>query len=298
MSKRSSWRPPEISSTLILSGDLATTGLPGDLETAFRYVDAPPAFQHFRAPAPGERRGTQHLATIAELAQNCILVPGNHDRFKNNNCEAGGRLFDSIFGKYWAGNTDGVVGKIISKPASKSGPAPADGLERLAIIGADGCLRKTAHASFKWMQKSQGYLYDDTEKALRDKTDEARRQFPDIAVIWVIHFPPHPTLPLYEVLRNYHLIEQASQQIGVAVVLSGHTHHNQVYPAGSGSAIWNGGSATQHAESRGNWIQSLKIEVANNQFVRASRQSYRWEIRGFAHDFFSVSVPDIRACTK
>jgi hypothetical protein len=77
----------------------------------------------------------------------------------------------------------GVVGKIISKPA---GPAPADGLEQLAIIGADGCLRATADASSKWVQKSQGYLYRDTEQALKEKTGEARQQFPEIAVIWVI----------------------------------------------------------------------------------------------------------------
>jgi predicted phosphodiesterase len=271
---------------LVLSGDLATTGLQEDLEAAFRYVDVPPASTYFRAPALGERRDSPHLATIAELAEKCILVPGNHDRFQNDKCEAGGKLFDTIFKKYWASNTDGVVATIIPKPFSGPGPPPADGLERLAIIGADGCLRDVADASFKWMQMSQGYVYDDTEKALIAKTEEARRKFPDIVVIWVIHFPPHVTVPLYEVLRNYHLIERASRRLGVAVILSGHTHDNRVYDAGSGSAIWNGGSATQYAEGKGNWIQILQIEVTNNRFVRASRQNYKWKIEHSVLDFF------------
>ena len=114
------------------------------LDAALRYVDAPPTFYYFRAPAPGERHDSQHLATVASLAKSCILIPGNHDRFRSNKCQAGGKLFDTVFSKYWAGNKDGVVGKIISKPASA---ALADSLERLAIIGADGCLRDANDAS-------------------------------------------------------------------------------------------------------------------------------------------------------
>ena len=203
---------------LVLSGDLATTGLQEDLDAAFRYVDAPPASTYYQTPAAGERRAGPHLATIAGLAQKCVLVPGNHDRFQNNKCEVGGELFDTVFKKYWAGNKAGVLDTIISKPFSGSGPAPSDGLEQLAIIGADGCLRDAEQASSGWMQMGQGYVYPDTEDELIAKTEDARRQFPDITVIWVIHFPPHVSVPLWEVLRNYHLIERASQQLGVAVI--------------------------------------------------------------------------------
>ena len=95
---------------------------------------------------------------------------------------------------------------------------------------------------------------------------------------------------MHEALRHYQLIEQASRQLGVAVILSGHTHYNRAYPAGRGSAIWNGGSATQYAESKGNWVQLLKIEVANNRLVQASRQNYNWKIQNSMHDFFPNSV--------
>jgi 3',5'-cyclic AMP phosphodiesterase CpdA len=278
---------------LILSGDLATTGIQDDLEAAFRYVDTPPALRYFGDALPGIPRDSPHLATIAGLAKHCLLIPGNHDRYMDNGGEAGGKVFNRVFKKYWKGNKDGVIGIIIPKPAAGPAGASADGFERLAIIGGDGCLRDAAHASLPTYQWTQGYLYPDTEEEFKAKTLEARRQFPDIAVIWVIHFPPHPSVPSREAMRRYDLIAQASDQLGVAIILSGHTHLNRAYPPGTASAIWNGGSATQFAEKRGNWVQFIKIEVANNRLVSASRQNFKWEKRNSVYDFFPDSLNTI-----
>jgi hypothetical protein len=95
------------------------------------------------------------------------------------------------------------------------------------------------------------------------QTEAARNAYPDIVVVWFIYFPPNPDIVLHECLLNYDLVEQASKTYGVAVVLSGHTHRNIVYPARNGCEIWNGGSATQFSEPKGNWIQLLKFEVSH-----------------------------------
>ncbi|MHC2585405.1 metallophosphoesterase family protein [Bradyrhizobium diazoefficiens] len=259
---------------IVLSGDLATTGMQTDLEAALRYIDTAPASTYFRSPARGQHAADDDLATIAGLAAHYLVVPGNHDRFENNNCDAGGTHFDSVFAKYWSGSkTRGVTGKIIEKATSQ---AAGSSLERLAIFCVDGCLRDPAHAKPKLAQKSQGAVYRETAIELKTRTEAARQMFPDISVIWVIHFPPHYSIPPREAMRHYFHIEQASRSLNVDVILSGHTHVNFVYPADRASLIWNGGSATQFAEGHGNWIQLLDIDVAKNQIQQASRYNYRY----------------------
>lgn len=259
---------------LVLSGDLATTGQQDDLDAALQYIDAPPAKDFYRAPAPGEEDDSAHLATVAELANLCFLIPGNHDRYKNNSGNAGGTRFDAVFNKYWSNNTHGVIASIIEKPATASS---FDQLERLALVGADGCLRRRADAPMLGaFERSQGFVYPNTLTALKEKTIEARRQFPGITVIWVIHFPPHGNVSWYERMFEYENVEAASKVLNVSVILSGHTHENLVYPVGLGSTIWNGGSATQYAESRGNWIQYLEIEIVKSRLIRAERVNYQY----------------------
>jgi predicted phosphodiesterase len=258
---------------LILSGDLATTGLRDDLDPAFDYVDTAPTNNYYRDARGGEQRVGAHLATIADPSKPCFIVPGNHDRFKNNGCRSGGKLFDTVFDKYWARQTNGVVASILTKLNA------AGEEERLAIIGVDGCLRRRSDATSIVHEMSQGYFYIDALDALRDKTEAARRMYPDIAVVWVVHFPPHHTVSLMETMRDGGFMWAESRNINpnVSMILSGHTHQNQVFPAGAGCTIWNGGSVTQCAEKRGNWLQYLEIEVLGNRFVRATRQNYKWK---------------------
>jgi len=251
---------------------LATTGLQADLDAALQYIDAPAVNRHFRAPRAGEPPNSPHLATIAGLAKT-FLIPGNHDRYQNNKGNAGGVLFDQTFASYWARNTHGVIASILEKPVPGSS---FNEVEHLALIGVDACLQLNAHASGALGHLGQGYVYANTLAELQAKTKFARTQYPDIAVIWVVHFPPRLVKSTEQLLR-YNLIEQASNSLRVNLILSGHTHENYVYPAGIGTAVWNGGSATQFAESRGNWIQCLDVEVLNDRFVAATRRNYSWD---------------------
>jgi hypothetical protein len=257
---------------LVLSGDLATTGLQADLDAALQYIDAPPVNGHFRAPRTGEPPNGPHLATIAGLAKT-FLIPGNHDRYQNNGGDAGGMLFDQVFASYWARNTHGVIASILEKPVPGSS---SNEVEHLALIGVDACLRQNSHANGIGRHWGQGHVYSNTSTELEAKTNFARARYPDIAVIWVVHFPPH-LVGATEQLLHHDLIEKASKRLRVSLILSGHTHENHVYPAGAGSTIWNGGSATQFAESRGNWIQCLDVEIVKNRFVKATRRNYSWD---------------------
>src|SRR5690242_6253557 len=107
----------------------------------------------------------------------------------------------------------------MTNPAEVSGhlASNATQVERLAIIGADVCLRTGTDASISLFEKSQGRVYPVVVEALQDKTDKARKRYPGIAVVWVIHFPPTSLIALYQCLLDYHLVEQASKMSDVDV---------------------------------------------------------------------------------
>jgi predicted MPP superfamily phosphohydrolase len=265
---------------LVLSGDLATTGIPDDLRTAFKYIDGPATNLYYRDPEPQEaHKGRQHFATISGLARRCILIPGNHDRYKSNYGEPAGAEFNNVFDKYWNKHIEGVVGTVLSKPSNGT-------LECLAVIGADACLRDEKHAT-PFCSMSQGYAYPEMRDALVNKTKAIREVHPNIAVIWFIHFPPWPVFPALRMLQ-YQIIAKASADWGVAVVLSGHTHLNTVLQPTVGTTIWKGGSATQYRERKGHWIQYLEVEVQSDRIVGATRTNLRWTRIGNLYDYFLV----------
>jgi hypothetical protein len=261
---------------MILTGDLATTGLKEDLNVALNYIDSNPTRLWYRSPTADEppTLPLRHRATLKGLADLCLLVPGNHDRFKNNDCDAGGIEFDTVFDAFWAKNLNGVIATVIPKKKSEEDNAS----DYLALIGADGCLRSGSDATDPWLhQMCQGYLYNNTFEAMKLKTEEAQRLYPGVVVVWFIHFPPTGIVHSWERLRYYERLEQASKTYNVAFVLSGHTHLKEVYPAKLGSTIWNGGSATQFAEKRGHWIHFLQLEVTQGMLIRATRDNFLWD---------------------
>jgi 3',5'-cyclic AMP phosphodiesterase CpdA len=89
---------------VILTGDIATTGDPEELEKALEFFEAPPDY----------RLGTQTFEqepTLAGVPIPIFLLPGNHDRYRTGPGYApggvgygpGGQQFDRIFERYWHG---------------------------------------------------------------------------------------------------------------------------------------------------------------------------------------------------
>lgn len=258
---------------LIVSGDLATTGLQDDLAAAHRFLESSPDVAFYRNPGPGETPYSADLATLEGIATHQFYVPGNHDRYMNNHFVPGSTLFDTVFSARLGTMKNGVQSILLTK-AGNPGHGNSAQPERLAIIGADGCLRDSNDASTptQLFMKGQGRLYPDTLQELIDRTNLARQAAVDVTVVWVVHFPPHDHVPLLFRMRDFEALESESALLGVKVILSGHTHSNRIYPAFRGCEVWNCGSSAQYLEKRGNWFNMLDIEITNNSLVGIRRE--------------------------
>ena len=254
---------------LIVSGDLATTGIDVDLKAAHDYLDAPPHSAWYRQPPPGDTHGPAH-ATLKNIAHNVFIVPGNHDRFKNVSCDAGGNLFDQIFKDYWNNVQYCVRGEVISKTDPKTGK-----IEQFALVGADFCLRNNSDALIPLLHKGRGCVYQDISDELERKT-QALRGGAGMVSIWVTHFPPEGSIAWKEVLLDYHLVKQASLNSSVSLFLSGHIHKKDEFRSISGAPVWSAGSATQYSEPNNNWAHFIELEIDGGKLLKATRTNYAW----------------------
>jgi 3',5'-cyclic AMP phosphodiesterase CpdA len=69
---------------LLISGDIATTGLPEDLRIGLRYINNSPVNTYF---------GSDWAATVRSSAFPILLMPGNHDRFQSIKAEPNCRVW-------------------------------------------------------------------------------------------------------------------------------------------------------------------------------------------------------------
>src|SRR5882724_293620 len=77
---------------IILSGDLATTGLQPDIHAAAMHIDSQPLDTY---------RDARDRPTFQSIGRELILLPGNHDRYRNRAFFPAGREFDVRFQHYW-----------------------------------------------------------------------------------------------------------------------------------------------------------------------------------------------------
>lgn len=99
----------------IISGDLGTTGRAEDLMEAHGFVYAPA----FKAYLSARKRPT--LQGGIQLA---FLLPGNHDRYKDNHGNAGCKNFELKFDQDWPGPA--VRTRVLSKGDAKVAIVAAD----------------------------------------------------------------------------------------------------------------------------------------------------------------------------
>jgi 3',5'-cyclic AMP phosphodiesterase CpdA len=245
---------------LLISGDIATTGQPEDLRVALRYVTTAQINEHF---------GADGNATIRSDAYPILLMPGNHDRYRNRNAEAGCRTFDLIFQDHW-GLTDPEISAVI---LSRSDRAP------LGIVAADFALRTDADASFpsRWMRYGQGYAYSDIVKKLGQKTDALRERYPGIGVVWVTHFPPTRDGGFwgYRELRFHEGVVAAANNSNIKAILAGHIHERRVVRLGELDIVC-AGSGCVFSEESGNWIHNLEIDVKDGVARLSKKIDYQW----------------------
>lgn len=213
------WNERNNLDAIVITGDLATTGVRADLEAADRFLYEPHSSSDPHL-AVGDYPTLNNPAPL-----NIYLIPGNHDRYEGKFHTPAGTVFDDIFGPGGRGVWPGGQAAHALDVLRKGGAA-------LGIIGADFSLRTAMH-----IKSANPGLYLGAGRAHRDVTDELirltnvmRQAEPDIEVVWLAHFPPRfpnldPCLPL---LAEDRLV-QAAFRAQVNYLLTGHTHEEARY---------------------------------------------------------------------
>jgi 3',5'-cyclic AMP phosphodiesterase CpdA len=254
---------------VMITGDIATTGLTFDLEFALRFVEG--------VPDSNNKHRSNNFPTISGIQRPIFLLPGNHDRYKlllgRFGYAPGGRNFHSLFHKHWGSD---VKVNSLSNDAFSVG-----------IIAADFSLRTARHSKLPQTVNmySQGKVYQDTLDDLVSATNSyinAHIEESEVAIIWALHFPPlAPNLPSYmELLDSANLIA-AANQTGVLFIISGHTHYPfELSSPREGFQLLGAGSVTQFDSSVGNHCQVITVGNAGEE---------RWfEVEHYLFDYTSA----------
>ena len=246
---------------LVITGDIATTGLTEDLKIGHAYSTNQPKEAYFDVDGN---------ATVWSGRFPILLMPGNHDRYKNNDGEPNCRTFDLLFTGHWGPKDPNIATIILKRPQSVT----------LAIIAADFTLRTDADASppRRWMRYGQGYAYDDVVERLILKTSELRDRFSDIGIIWAIHFPPTKECSGfcgYLELRYHNRVIGAAYKSKISIILAGHIHDRKLIRLG-GLDIVCAGSACVFEEKQGNWLHLMEIEIKNGAAQLIQKTDYQW----------------------
>jgi 3',5'-cyclic AMP phosphodiesterase CpdA len=256
---------------ILITGDLATTGRAADLTTAFQYVNDPVQDRWLtQLDHPTLQAGPPHNNRI-------LLIPGNHDRYQGLRFYPGGTEFDNTFQNYWDGKQRVQTLFVFRK-----------GTERLAVIGADFCLKHQDDANAGVGKSDMAYLgqgraYVDVSIDLQAETQYWNDQ--NAAVIWAVHFPPgfagvDPSLTF---LDDFMLLD-AAWRMGVEHIFCGHTHVPRQYSVvdsvgGRRVNIYCAGTAMQYCAPppNTNTVHRFNCEVENGRVHALDWQTWRWK---------------------
>lgn len=207
------WSRRKVLDAVLISGDLADSGTRENIDFVSSRLFCKPQAS---SPTPWLHN---HQPTLLGTGKPIVLVPGNHDRFKDFIMGLpGSKHFDEILKPHWMGELGGVQRHLL----------PNEDSPVLTIMCADFSLGDIRHASTLGGHWGQGRAYPDRVKCLVRETKKARRL--KIPVVWMMHFAPgFRSQP--ESLRLIHagrLLETASH-LGVDRILCGHTHLKRTY---------------------------------------------------------------------
>lgn len=251
---------------VLLTGDIATTGLAHDLEVARRFIEGPP---HSFVPA----LNTLMEPTLAGLDTPVWLLPGNHDRYMRTKLldySPGGKLFDHVFGAYWNGDVQAFP--HINHPNISA-----------AVIAADFNLKSKRHRKGRLGKYAQGRVYptilDQLEQVtLRVRNNHELHRTEALAIIWALHFPPrYPSLSSNMRLIDSHDLIRRANQCGIHALLAGHTHEPVRYSTPDMNFdVFCAGTVSQHYAPQGKHFQIINVDMNGQGKVLVSSENYRF----------------------
>ena len=244
---------------ILVTGDIATTGLAADLRTAHQFISA--------SPARGSR-SINNFPTLNSSRLPIFLLPGNHDRFGSSyTASPNDRRFDTVFSAFWPSGAGVSVNYVRRRN------------EALCVIAADFTLERRDDAHSIAGVWGQGRVYASRLRSLVQATVHARTQQPEPAVVWAIHFPPvssdvEPALSLID----GRAVAVAARLHNVPFIFAGHVHvaGRYEYSSAPNVTVWCAGTATSVNPDDLNTIHLLDIEVGKGAATDLTCRTYRW----------------------
>lgn len=242
---------------IVITGDLATTGIAEDLRVAREFLDA---------PAVAGAKAANGRGTLAASTLDVLVLPGNHDRYLGEWGDAGGVAFEQEFKRYWRPGSR-VRRKIVQR----------DGVG-LGVVLIDFSLRSNLDAlsGENLSYLGQGKVYGEIlEKAIEDTEDLRDRVS---GVIWAVHFPP--MVPdgkaVLQLIDGQELIA-AAKECGVRHILAGHIHEDLTYePLGQDVQILCANSPCSVTTSERYGFQILNVELDSSN-LQVDEEGYVWD---------------------
>lgn len=207
---------------ILISGDLAQSGLSEDLGLAADFVYLPPRRSAPEWMAVGPKRV---WPTLQASAKPIALAPGNHDRFDGPlSGKPGDENFDRFFERHWKAGVGGVQKYAF----------PDEEHPHLVVLCADFSLAHKDDATVTYGHWGQGKVYNTPNyprlQELVDETEKVQERNCS-AIVWMTHFAPEfekvDELPdLKDSLRLIDARElvQKAHKLGIRHILCGHTH--------------------------------------------------------------------------
>jgi 3',5'-cyclic AMP phosphodiesterase CpdA len=256
---------------IIISGDLATTGMATDVEVAKIFVSEPPGAVGFTSKL--------EKPTLQAAGRPIYVLPGNHDRYANDLARPGAKLFDGEFDAYLP-NYDGSVGHQVQNRLDKY----------IGFVFADFSLARRMDATTKVQSLGQGRVYPEILKNLKSRTLMLRTKYPGIALNWVVHFAPYDC-GLGLRLIDWPEVTAAATDLEVLTILCGHTHVQRREPQGKeplpNHTIYcaaSAGSVDNEDDSR---VHIVRFDIGDKE-VKHYRENYRWSPWRGAFELHSV----------
>lgn len=237
---------------VLISGDLATSGLANDLRLAFEFVSSTPTNKWIRNGQP----------VLNSHSRPLIIVPGNHDNYTSNAPAPSGKHFALQFGVYLKNYVQRVGHNVL-----------VDNDHALCVVYADFSFLDKKEARNLRHLFGGGKVAKETLEELQSRTLALRSSDKLRAIkkhfLWMIHFAPFDCGDSLELLGYRSLIE-AAVKVNVKNIICGHTHISAMHVE-EGVKVLCGGSASSVG-----CVNAVHEVFIDKESDRMSVFDYKW----------------------
>ena len=155
--------------------------------------------------------------------------------------------------------------------------------DHLGIIAADFSLLTNADVEDSGQRKlnkvlGQGKCHTNVLNELENTTRELRDLYPNLVIVWAVHFPPVGIDPDDDLaLRECVMLKNSATKLNVRVLLAGHLHKKLEHELGLGRMLGAGSFCAVDFEGN-HWIHLIELDARSGELVGLSREDYKFSI--------------------